>query len=96
MLTDKCETPVGLLLRPNWRTGSPTDADLFFCGDRVVGVVKWATRQEPEINPHMIVLVADEDGWTDSEGNAFSLEDCEWWIPEIELLQAHFDIEADL
>lgn len=57
------------------------------CGDRVVGIVRYREHERGELRPHVVVLVATENGWRDTEDGGFSIEDCELWTLERDLVR---------
>ena len=57
------------------------------CGDRVVGIVRYRETGDAKIRPHIVVLVAEESGWRDVEDGGHTLEDCELWTMECDLVQ---------
>ena len=54
-------------------------------GDRVIGIVRYRERSDRPLLPHVIIIEALEDCWW-SEGG-WSLEDCDWWILEKDLIE---------
>ena len=66
------------------------------CGDRVIGIVRYSVPYNDgfgdlpshgPIQPHVIILVAEEDGWRDVEDGGYTVDDCELWTMEQELVQ---------
>ena len=66
------------------------------CGDRVVGVVRYSVPYNDgsgtlpaysSIQPHVIVLIATENGFHDVEDGGFNIYDCELWMLESDLLK---------
>lgn len=67
------------------------------CGDRVVGIARYSVpyndgfgdlRAHRPARPHVIVLVAMEDGFRDVEDRGLDICDCEWWALECDLLRS--------
>lgn len=66
------------------------------CGDRVIGIVRYCVPHNDGFNdlashgpvqPHIVILVATEDGWDDVEDSGFTIHDCELWTMESDLVQ---------
>ena len=60
------------------------------CGHRVVGIVRYSVPYNGgfgPIQPHVIVLVATEDGFRDVEDGGFDIHDCELWTLESDLVK---------
>lgn len=61
-------------------------------GDRVIGIVWYRENVLSQILPHIVVLVATRNGWTDVEGNGHTIHDCELWTMERDLVRIADDI----
>lgn len=57
------------------------------CGDRVVGIVRYREHKRGKLLPHVVVLVAEENGWRDVEDAGYDIHDCELWTLERDLVQ---------
>jgi hypothetical protein len=57
-----------------------------YTGDRIVGIVRYRENPRHPIRPHVIVLVATEDGWDDDAQTGYGPEDCELWAYERDVI----------
>lgn len=56
-------------------------------GDRVIGIVRCRDRRDGPIVLHVVVIEATEDGWDDLTDNGYTVEDCELWSMERDVVQ---------
>lgn len=69
-----------------WKKPSDELPDCYV-GDRVIGIVHYREHSRDALRPHVVILLALEDGgWWDVEDGGYSIEDCEWWILEKDLV----------
>lgn len=55
-------------------------------GERIVGIVRYRDIPADPMTPHVIVLVATEDGWDDDAQTGFGPDDCDMWAYERDVI----------
>ena len=77
----------GATVRPRWRTPDDTSDELYV-GDRIIAICRWCGHDGRTPETHVLMLTIDEDGVTrDKEGIWYTLQDCDYWMPESEFLR---------
>ena len=82
--------------KPHWRMPDDTSDELYV-GDRIIAICQWCGHDGRTPETHVIMLTIDEDGVTrDKEGIWYTLQDCDYWIPESEFLRMFGpEVQAD-
>ena len=55
-------------------------------GDCIVGIVRYRETPRDPLRLHIVVLVANEDGWDDDAQTGYGPEDCEVWTYERDVI----------
>lgn len=74
---------------PRWKNPSEALPSDFYCGDRIIGVVRERNPKTLKFERRLVILEATETGWKspDETYGGYSIHDCEFWATEKNMLQ---------